>query len=139
MTRKESSRLLVAVTGGLVFGLAAVFAAVGEGPRETRAAAPPASDTVPPRETPLDSARVARGRVLFREVGCTGCHSAEGEGSRRIPLDGVGGRLSPDTLRAWIVEPESVQPGVRKPAYDDLPPDEVGALVAYMRSLRDEG
>lgn len=139
MTRKDRSKALVAVTGILVFAAAAVFAGVERAPApgEGEAVAPlPAADTVPGKG---DGARVARGRELFREVGCTGCHSAEGEGSRRIPLDGVGSRLSTDTLRLWIVDPRAVAPDVRKPAYDDLRADEVEALVAYMGSLTEEG
>lgn len=147
MTREDSSRLLVAVTGALVFAAAAVFAGIERGPVRAEAgpptpppeAGPPAAaspDTVPAAQ---DSALVAQGRELFRSVGCTGCHAAEGEGSRRIPLDGVGSRLSADTLRAWVVDPRSVAPSVRKPAYDDLPDDEVNALVAYMLSLTEGG
>ena len=79
--------------------------------------------------------RIARGRELFRSVGCARCHSAEGVGRDRYPLDGVGARLSTDTLRAWIVDPRSVDPAVRKPAYDHLPQEEVDALVEYLASL----
>lgn len=165
MTRKDSSKLLVAVTGVLVLAAAALFAATdragqgasaerparhaesarspggGAAPGEDRApdgtAAGPAAavDTPPPAE---DTALVARGREVFRSVGCTGCHSAEGVGRDRLPLDGVGARLSADTLRAWVVDPRSVAPSVRKPAYDDLPKEDVDALVAYMESLTEE-
>lgn len=140
MTRKDRSKLLVAVTGILVFGSAGVFAGMSRAPGGAHGVAATgalaSADTVPGAG---DSARVARGRDLFREVGCTGCHVAEGVGSRRIPLDGVGSRLSADTLRAWVVDPRSVDPSVRKPAYDDLPEEEVDALVAYMLSLKEDG
>lgn len=152
MTRKDTSRLLVVITGVLVFGAASVFAGMegtdgsatgvaGEPSRPTEAGAratgreePGAADTVAEAG---DTLQVARGRELFREVGCTGCHAAEGVGSSRIPLDGVGSRLSADTLRLWVVAPREVDPGVRKPAYDDLPPEDVAALVAYMESLEE--
>lgn len=139
MTRKDRSKLLVAITGVLVFATAGVFAGVTRAPArdggEIAAGAAGVADTVPGAS---DTARVARGRALFEEVGCTGCHSAEGVGSRRLPLDGVGSRLSTDTLRAWIVDPRSVDPSVRKPAYDDLSEGDVDALVAYMLSLKEE-
>ena len=147
MTRKDSSKLLAAVTGVLVLAAAALSAAIDRTDRtppartvaDTAGPAPTGSgvavDTPPP---PADSAAVARGREVFRSVGCTGCHSAEGEGRSRYPLDGVGSRLSADTLRAWVVDPRSVDPSVRKPAYDDLPEEDVDALVAYMQSLRKE-
>ncbi|HSR43260.1 MAG TPA: c-type cytochrome, partial [Longimicrobiales bacterium] len=85
MTRKDRSKVLVAVTGILVFAAAGVFAGVHRAPArpevEADAGAAPAADTLPEGE---DRAGVARGRALFRDVGCTGCHSAEGEGSRRL-------------------------------------------------------
>lgn len=159
MTRKDSSRLLVAVTGVLVFAAAGLFAAgdrdapaaaeagearaaaseegaeraAAEGPNDGPPAGRGAAVDTPPGAG--DTARVARGREVFRSVGCTGCHSAEGVGRDRLPLDGVGSRLSADTLRAWVVDPRSVAPSVRKPAYDDLPGEDVDALVAYMQSL----
>lgn len=144
MTRKDRSKVLVAVTGVLVLGGATVFALLSRGGGlptggvgDTGATAPPArppaaAESVPP---PGDTTTVARGRELFRSVGCTGCHSAEGVGGRRIPLDGVGARLSADTLRLWVVDPRAVDPGVRKPAYDDLPREDVEALVEFMESL----
>ena len=154
--------VLTVVTMVLVFGAASVFAGMegtdgsaaavaGEAPRPAEAApgetarvepgagGPGAADTIMEAG---DTLQVGRGRELFREVGCTGCHAAEGVGSSRIPLDGVGSRLSGDTLRLWVVAPREVDPGVRKPAYDDLPPEDVEALVDYMRSLKeppDEG
>jgi cytochrome c1 len=168
MTRKDSAKLLVAVTGVLVFAAAALFAATdradpgtsADGPASAAdrtggsasdgaagparggeaAARPPAErgaavDTPPPA---ADTVLAARGREVFRSVGCTGCHSAEGVGRDRLPLDGVGSRLSADTLRAWVVDPRSVDPSARKPAYDDLPEEDVDALVAYMESLTEE-
>lgn len=158
MTRKDRSKLLVAVTGVLVLAGATVFAvlsgtgdppagdadrppAARDGVGDTGAAAAPArpsaaAHSIPP---PGDTTTVARGRELFRSVGCTRCHSAEGAGRRRLPLDGVGARLSADTLRLWVVDPRAVDPGVRKPAYDDLPREDVEALVVYMESLDGPG
>lgn len=147
MTRKDKSKLLVLVTGALVFVAASVFAGMEDtGPRRSDAAAGSRPGTAGPVEGAPDTTEgagdttaVATGRELFRTVGCTACHSAEGVGNDRIPLEGVGARLSADTLRAWIVDPRSMDPGVRKPAYDDLPEDEVDALVAYMESLTEPG
>lgn len=162
MRREDSSKLLVAITGVLVLAAAGLFAVVDRGEQGAFAerpaggleeARPAASGDTPepagggeeaPAErgaavdTPpgdADTAQVARGREVFRSAGCTGCHEAEGVGRSRLPLDGVGSRLSADTLRAWVVDPRSVDPSVRKPAYDDLPEEDVDALVVYMQSL----
>jgi hypothetical protein len=49
---------------------------------------------------------------------------------------GVGGRLDEKVLRNWVVAPQTMNPTVRKRAYDKLPKDDLDALVAYLRSLR---
>jgi mono/diheme cytochrome c family protein len=79
---------------------------------------------------------LARGERVYREQQCGACHSIAGVGSPRSPLDGVGSRLTADRIRLWIVDPQAARPGIRKPAYDDLPPADLEALVAYMQSLR---
>jgi hypothetical protein len=48
----------------------------------------------------------------------------------------VGGRLDEKVLRNWVVAPQTMNPTVRKRAYDKLPKDDLDALVAYLRSLR---
>lgn len=136
MTRKDRSIMLVTVTGILVFAGAILFA----GRHRTSAmaeAAPSATqdEATVPSSSSGDTLAIARGRELFREVGCTGCHGAEGVGRNRLLLDSVGSYLPADTLRLWIVDPQAVQAGVRKPAYDDLPEPDVDDLVAYLLSL----
>lgn len=142
MTRKDTSKVLVAVTGVLVLAAAALVAAVDRAPPEgsgdRRAPEAERGAAVDTQTGNADTVQVARGREVFRSEGCTGCHAAEGVGRSRLPLDGVGSRLPPDTLRAWVVDPRSVDPSVRKPAYDDLPEEDVDALVAYMQSLKEE-
>jgi len=81
---------------------------------------------------------LAAGREVYEEQSCSVCHSIAGEGSPRSPLDGVGSRLDADEIRLWIVNPQEARPGVRKPAFDDVPDAEVDALVAYLQSLTDE-
>lgn len=127
MTRESSSRLLAVFTGVLVFAAAGLFAAMQ-----------PSTPPQPPQTLTevTDTTQIARGRGLFRSVGCIGCHSAEGVGRNRYPLDSVGSRLPADTLRLWIVDPDAVLPGVRKPTYDYLPDEEVDDMVAYLLSLK---
>lgn len=83
------------------------------------------------------AAQVARGKRVYHEQRCRVCHAIAGEGNRRYPLDGVGSRLSADTIRLWIVAPREVNPNVRKRAYDQLSADDLQALVAFLRGLRE--
>lgn len=89
----------------------------------------------PPR-APVADTLVARGKEVYRQQRCRVCHSVEGDGNRRWPLDGVGSRLDDDALRKWIVAPQEMQPGVRKRAYDRLLPADLEALIAYLKTLK---
>lgn len=79
--------------------------------------------------------RVERGWAVYQEEGCSSCHSVAGRGSPRYPLDGVADRTTAEELRLWVVDPQQVQPGVRKRAYDHLSDEEVEALVAFLKIL----
>jgi hypothetical protein len=59
------------------------------------------------------------------------CHSLEGEGNTRSPLDGVGGRLTEREIRLWIVAPQQMNPAVAKRGYR-LSEEDLNALVAYL-------
>jgi cytochrome c2 len=77
-----------------------------------------------------------RGQEVYRQQGCAMCHSIAGKGNRRAPLDGVGGRLSPDDIRKWLVAPQEMKPGVKKKSYEKLPPADLNALVEYLAELK---
>lgn len=80
-----------------------------------------------------------RGRELFQQSGCSGCHKVRG----------VGGSLGPDLTRVgnhrpdpeWHLEhfrdPPSTSPGSMMPPFDFLPEEDLVALTVYMLSLRD--
>ncbi len=86
----------------------------------------------------------ARGQVVYSEQRCALCHSVGGEGNTKGPLDGVGSRLSPEDIRAWMVDPKTMTATTgadRKPpmrAYPSLPPEDLDAVVSYMLSLKTE-
>ena len=115
--------------------------------RERPAAEAGASEPGGPEEAAagraVDPATVERGRAVFRDVGCTRCHRLEGMGSPRSPLDGVGARLAPEGIRAFVVGAPSVRDELSasvtraKQRYGDLPPEDLEALVAYLASSRD--
>jgi mono/diheme cytochrome c family protein len=78
---------------------------------------------------------VERGKEVYKTQRCAMCHAIAGAGNRRHPLDDVGSRLTPDVIRTWIVAPQEMDPKVRKKAYA-LPPEDLDALVAYLRTLQ---
>ena len=84
------------------------------------------------------AADAARGAAVYAAQKCSICHSLEGKGQAKGPLDGVGSKLSADEIRQWIVNPAEMTAkanATRKPvmrAYPNLPKDDLDALVAYM-------
>lgn len=82
--------------------------------------------------TPL----VARGRRVYEEQGCSMCHVIGGKGSTAGPdLTEVGRRRDAAWMRKYIVNPESLNPDAEMIEYDDLSPDELEALVAYLETI----
>jgi mono/diheme cytochrome c family protein len=99
-----------------------------------------------PSETPFGGAAgdAEGGRQLISEANprCVACHLIEGKGNPQgLPLDGVGKRLSPDEIKAWIrtpVEMAKKRGTTRKPAmlpYPEFSDEELDAMVAYLASL----
>jgi mono/diheme cytochrome c family protein len=95
---------------------------------------------------------IARGRQLYRQLGCATCHEAGLENLFRPvgpPLDHIGtvaGSRRPGTgaqeyIRQSILEPGAyVVPGypdsMPRGLGDRLPPEDLDALVGYLASLR---
>ncbi len=100
-----------------------------DGPPDTlaKAAAPSTGDAI--GQTP-QSEIIARGRAVYLEQRCSMCHSLDGEGNTRSPLDGVG-RLPEKEIRLWIVAPREMDPAVPKRGYR-LSEGDLDALVAYL-------
>jgi cytochrome c2 len=82
-----------------------------------------------------DATAVDGGRQVYEREGCAMCHSIAGKGSRRVPLDGVGGRLGREEIRRWIVAPQEMKPGVKKEPYH-IAEQDLDMLVEYLRSLK---
>jgi cytochrome c oxidase subunit 2 len=92
-------------------------------------------------------ATTLRGREVFLTHSCVLCHTVRGTdagskvgpdlthlASRRMI---AGATLSNEagSLAGWITDPQRVKPGVLMPA-NPLPPDDLDALVTYLRSLQ---
>jgi len=82
--------------------------------------------------------KLARGRTLFEELGCIGCHKLNGVGGVIGPeLDAVGARRSPEWLAQHFHNPGSMTPGSPMPAVK-VGDDDIDALTMYMLSLTGE-
>jgi mono/diheme cytochrome c family protein len=89
-----------------------------------------------------DTAKIDHGIKVYAKQKCNVCHSIEGKGAKKGPLDGVGSKLTEEEVREWLVNaPEMTKKtkSTRKPVmknYKHLPKEDVDALVAYMMSLK---
>jgi mono/diheme cytochrome c family protein len=87
-------------------------------------------------------AKIEKGKKVFEAQKCVMCHSIEGKGNAKGPLDGAGAKLAPAQIKEWIVDPKTASErtkAARKPpmkAYPNLPADELDALIAYIQSLK---
>jgi cytochrome c oxidase subunit 2 len=93
------------------------------------------------------TAQEKRGRVVFLSHTCSGCHTIRGtnaDGHIGPDLTHVGERQdlaglvltnTPENMRRWIDDPQSVKPGSKMPDLH-LGKDDLDAVVAYLESLR---
>lgn len=85
--------------------------------------------------------KVAQGTKVYEAQKCSICHSIEGKGNKKYPLDGVGSKLSEADVKEWITDPRAAEKkhnATGKPpmkAYTNLPAADLDALVAYLKSL----
>jgi cytochrome c oxidase subunit 2 len=94
-------------------------------------------------QTPLQS----RGQQIFQSYTCNMCHTIQGiNANGRIgpPLTHIASRMTlaagwlPNTqghLGGWILDPQTIKPGVRMPQHN-LSGDDLQALLEYLRSLK---
>lgn len=124
LERRPSSRP-IALASGVAF-LIVVFALLGISLRSLHA-------------TPKLDPSLARGKLLFAQQHCMGCHRVHGEGGTVGPdLSYVADRR-PD--RQWYLRhyrnPQSMSPGSIMPAFS-LPEQDLNDLASYMLSLKSE-
>ena len=83
-----------------------------------------------------------RGMKLFGEQKCSMCHSIAGKGNSKGVLDQVGGKLTSQEIREWLVDPDAMRKkhnAERKPpmkSYKTLSKEDLDALVAYLQTLK---
>jgi mono/diheme cytochrome c family protein len=134
--REQWARMIAMLTGAVVVLLSIGFALLQNPPGTAPEAPAPASV-----EMTLDPQLVARGREVFEDQNCMRCHSVAGEGSPRSPLDRSAARLDSAQLLAFTVGTESAADELAprtlaaKRPYQQLPAEDLEALVAYLQSL----
>ena len=89
-----------------------------------------------------DAKAIEKGLQVYAAQKCSICHSIDGKGNAKGPLDGVGTKLTADEIRQWVVNPAEMTKKTkaeRKPpmrAYPNLAKEDLDAVVAYMASLK---
>lgn len=83
-----------------------------------------------------DPGRRARGKELFTEQGCYGCHTIEKYGTPIAnDLSHVGSKYDLAFLTRWLADPSAQKPTAHMPKIA-LAEGEAEALAAYLASLR---
>ena len=82
------------------------------------------------------------GEKVYAANKCQMCHSIDGKGNAKGPLDHVGSKLSAAEIRSWMTDAEGMTAktkAARKPmmkSYPKMEKADLDALVAYMQSLK---
>lgn len=85
--------------------------------------------------------KVAAGQKVFADNKCAVCHSINGVGNKKYPLDDAG-KMKPDDIRAWLsdakaqAEKEGKKLALPMKSFKTLPPADFDALVAYLQNLK---
>jgi len=148
--REKWARLIVLFTGLIVLLLAMVFAFI-QNPNKTSTTlnneqqvstrmVHNMDQNMEQKPNGLDSKLIEEGRKIYQEQNCSACHSIEGKGNPRNPLDSVGTRRTAEELRNWITGSDNLQDllpdSIRrlKQRYKELSDNELDALVNYLKN-----
>jgi cytochrome c oxidase subunit 2 len=97
-------------------------------------------------EAPSDSS-AEDGRRIFESTGCINCHAVRGtvadgrfgpDLTHLMSRDTIAAGIvanTPESLRKWIEDPDSIKPGSLMPAMK-LKDEDLDALIAYLGTLR---
>ncbi|HXH04445.1 MAG TPA: cytochrome c [Candidatus Competibacteraceae bacterium] len=78
--------------------------------------------------------QVARGKLIWEQNNCIGCHTLLGEGAYYAPeLGNVYQRRGPEFIKAWIKAQPTGVPGRRQMPNFDLSDAELDDLVAFLK------
>jgi mono/diheme cytochrome c family protein len=86
------------------------------------------------------SAQEDAGAKVFAAQKCSMCHSVAGVGNKKLPLDGVGTKLTEAQIREWMVDPAAAAQKAKSTAKPRHPANlskaDLDALVAYLKTLK---
>ena len=83
-----------------------------------------------------DSVLVERGRAVYAESGCYGCHTLGKTGTPIGPdLTAIGARYGREFFQAWLRDPANVRAHARMPQLE-LSESQLEALAEFLSSLR---
>jgi len=85
---------------------------------------------------------LARGRGIFYEYGCRGCHKVEGKERKKVgpPIRKIGGKVRSDWLFRWLRNPREYLPKSRMPdfRFDDQQAADIALLLSMQRGATGE-
>jgi nitric oxide reductase subunit C len=84
------------------------------------------------------SVGVSPGAAVFQTKGCMNCHALKGTGGTVGPnLDGIGGGMSEEQIRAYVRDPKSVDPKATMPSQkDNLTERELEEVAKFLSTLK---
>jgi hypothetical protein len=140
MLRESRALWLAVATAAVVVALSALFATLrnpsGSGAPPSAPAPRVQIDAVP--ASGPESAGLAAGRAAFERLGCQRCHSLQGQGNPRLPLDGVGTRHDAAALRDWTLGTglarEELAPSVVRAKQRAAQDPELDRLIDYLQT-----
>jgi len=92
-----------------------------------------------PRNQKLESApEMTRGKILFTDLQCSGCHYVKGlDPERKGPsLNGIGSRSNRKWLKAWLKEPHKMISNAKMPNFY-LTDEYADEVAAYLMTFKD--
>jgi mono/diheme cytochrome c family protein len=84
---------------------------------------------------------IEAGKKIYADNKCAVCHSIEGVGNKKFPLDSAG-KMTVDEIKAWLTDAkgEAAKEGKKMTlpmkSYKTLPAADFDALVVYLQSLK---
>lgn len=84
--------------------------------------------------------KIENGILVFEKHGCVQCHAISGKGNTRLPLDGIGSRMSAKEIRHWIVANPAVRNKLSagiikfKSSYSSIPEQEMSQLLNLLKN-----
>ena len=80
------------------------------------------------------TAEVVRGKMIWDDNNCMGCHTILGEGAYYAPeLTRVVDRRGEEWIRLFIRDPQAMYPGKRRMVQYDFTEDEITEVIAFLR------